>query len=166
MRQVWAGLWTYRAFEERDFYRIDHFTAAMGVLVHPNYDDEQANGVAVTKNIVNPSWPGIYVNVQVGENLVTNPDEESIPEEFLIAQLNPDDWSAYEIQYVRYSNQLPEGETVLTPDQAEQLARELNIVQWRFRSLYQASSSFAMEVEFKITAEGQLIIKQARPWLD
>ena len=166
MRQVWAGLWTYRAFEEREFYRIDHFTAAMGVLVHPNFENEQANGVAVTKNIVNPSWPGIYVNVQVGEDLVTNPEDESIPEEFLIAQLNPDDWGAYEIQYVRFSNRVGEGETILTTEQAEQLARELDIVQWRFRSLYKAPSSFAMEVEFKITEEGTLVIKQARPWLE
>jgi pyruvate,water dikinase len=166
IRQVWAGMWTYRAFEERDFYRIDHFTAAMGVLVHPNYSDEQANGVAVTKNIVNPSWSGIYVNVQVGEDLVTNPEDESIPEEFLIARLNPDDWSAYEIQYVRFSNRLPEGETVLTPEQAEQLAQRLATVQARFRALYKGSSTFAMEVEFKITAEGDLIIKQARPWLE
>lgn len=166
MRQVWAGLWTYRAFEERDFYRIDHFRAAMGVLVHPNFDHELANGVAVTKNIVNPSWPGIYVNVQVGEDLVTNPEQESIPEEFLIAQLNPDDWSAYEIQYVRFSNRVPEGEVVLSPEQAEKLARQLQVVQSRFRSLYGAPSGFAMEVEFKITAEGDLVIKQARPWLE
>jgi pyruvate, water dikinase len=168
LRQVWAGMWTYRAFEERDFYRIDHFTAAMGVLVHPNYEHEQANGVAVTKNIVNPSWPGIYVNVQVGEDLVTNPEDESVPEEFLIAQLNPDDWSAYEIQYVRFSNRLPEGERVITPDQAEELAGRLETVQWGFRKLYKAQSDpdFAMEVEFKITEEGNLIIKQARPWLE
>ena len=25
------GDWTFRAFEERDFWRIDHLTAAMGV---------------------------------------------------------------------------------------------------------------------------------------
>ncbi|MDA0810961.1 MAG: hypothetical protein O3C21_01000 [Verrucomicrobia bacterium] len=166
LRQVWAGMWTYRAFEERDFYRINHFAAAMGVLAHPNYADEQANGVAVTKNIVNPSWNGIYVNVQVGEDLVTNPEDESVPEEFLIAQLNPDDWSAYEIQYVRFSNRIPEGERVLTADQAKELALRLNTVQARFRTLYEAPAGFAMEVEFKITAEGNLIIKQARPWLE
>ena len=80
VKQVWASLWNYRAFEEREFWRIDHFSAAMGVLVHPNYTDEQANGVGVTTNIFDPAWDGHYVNVQVGENLVTNPEAGTTPE--------------------------------------------------------------------------------------
>ena len=67
VKQVWASLWNLRAFDEREFHRIDHLAAAMGVLVHPNFDDEVANGVAVTKNPFDPNWPGFYVNVQVGE---------------------------------------------------------------------------------------------------
>ena len=31
------ALWNFRAFEEREFYRIDHLATAMGVLVHPNF---------------------------------------------------------------------------------------------------------------------------------
>ena len=73
IKQVWASLWNFRAYDERDFHRIDHLGAAMGVLVHPNFDDELANGVAVTKNPYDPVWPGFYVNVQVGESLVTTP---------------------------------------------------------------------------------------------
>ncbi|NIP98450.1 MAG: hypothetical protein GWO24_35595, partial [Akkermansiaceae bacterium] len=65
-KQVWASLWNYRAFEEREFWRIDHFRAAMGILVHPNFDGEQANGVGVTKNIFDPRRRGNYINVQVG----------------------------------------------------------------------------------------------------
>ena len=80
---MWASLWNYRAFEEREFHRIDHMAAAMGVLVHHNFDDEVANGVAVTKNPYDPNWPGFYVNVQVGESLVTNPDPDATPDELL-----------------------------------------------------------------------------------
>ncbi|MCI0535671.1 MAG: hypothetical protein L0Z50_10635 [Verrucomicrobiales bacterium] len=37
-----------------------------------------------------------------------------------------------------------------------------------FRMLYKIPSTadFAMEIEFKVTSEGTLSIKQARPWVD
>lgn len=165
-KQVWASLWNYRAYEEREFWRIDHFIAAMGILVHPNYDDEQANGVGVTANIFDPRWEGHYINVQVGENLVTNPEENSIPEEYLIADLAG---TGDEIQYIRFSNQLEDGETVLTRTQALDLKDKMNALHNHFRIKYgvsQSNSTWAMEIEFKITADGRLAIKQARPWLN
>lgn len=168
IRQVWSKLWTYRAFEEREFYRIDHLQAAMGVLVHPNFDDEQANGVAVTKNIYDPNWPGFYVNVQVGESLVTNPDAGATPDEFLVARLGPQ--GEYEVQYVQRTNQpLPAGQSaILSPARIRQLTSAMERIQSHFRRVYNAEGdpSFAMDIEFKITKAGQLSIKQARPWVD
>lgn len=162
--QVWASLWNYRAYEEREFYRIDHLSSAMGILVHPNQKNEQANGVAVARNIFDPNWEGYYFNVQTGENLVTNPEANSTPEEFLAAKLFGN--SQYEIQYIRYSNQLPEGETVLTRAQAISLVEDLKTINTRFKSLYGQTSNrnFAMEIEFKITESGEVSIKQARPY--
>ncbi len=165
-KQVWAGLWTYRAFEEREFWRVDHASAAMGILIHPNYSAEEANGVGVTKNPYLPGagWDGHYMNVQVGENLITNPEPGSLPDEFTIANLTFD--NAFEIQYIRHSNLIPEGETVMSREQALQLRGYMATLHNRFRSLYRGNSTFAMEIEFKITAAGGIVIKQARPWVD
>ena len=166
VRKVWASLWNFRAFEEREFYRIDHFSAAMGVLLIPNTDDEQANGVAVSKNLIDPNWRGYYVNVQKGEQLITNPDQSVIPEEFLIASLMG--LTRYEIQHVTWSSLQPARTSLLTTAQAWDLADRLSAIQNRFRALYNASSdpAFAMEIEFKITKDNKLFIKQARPWVD
>ncbi|MDB2673896.1 PEP/pyruvate-binding domain-containing protein [Akkermansiaceae bacterium] len=164
VKQVWASLWNYRAYEEREFYRINHLASAMGILVHPNQKNEQANGVAVAKNIFDPNWEGYYFNVQTGENLVTNPEANSTPEELLAAKLFGN--SQFEIQYIRYSNQVPEGETVLTRSQVLDLVEDLKIINSRFKLLYNErfNRSFAMEIEFKITESGQISIKQARPY--
>jgi len=166
IKQVWASLWNYRAFEEREFNRIDHLAVAMGVLVHPNFDDEKANGVAVSRNIFDPNWRGVYVNTQLGEDLVTNPDPDTVPEEMLVAALLGAD--RYEIQYIRFSSLVPRGTTLLTRAQAFLLADRLRLIEQRFRPLYGKSSDpdFAIEVEFKITPDDRLVIKQARPWVD
>lgn len=95
IKQVWASLWNQRAFEERRLHRIDHLKTYMGVLIHPNYGDEQANGVAITKNIYNPGWEGYYINAQYGEISITNPEPiktekgilNTIPDEFIITRI-------------------------------------------------------------------------------
>jgi hypothetical protein len=166
IKQVWASLWNYRAFEEREFNRVDHRVVAMGVLIHPNFDDEEVNGVAVSRNIFDPNWRGVYVNSQLGESLVTNPSPDAVPEEMLVAALLGAD--RYEIQYIRFSSLVPRGTTLLTRDQSFLLADRLRQIEQRFRPLYGKTSDpdFAMEVEFKITQDDRLVIKQARPWVD
>ncbi|MBN2444422.1 MAG: hypothetical protein JXJ04_23870 [Spirochaetales bacterium] len=169
IKEIWASLWTFRAFEEREFYRIDHFTAAMGVLVHPNYENELVNGVSVTKNIYDPYVTGFYVNAQLGEDLVTNPDERSIPEAFITMKVNPLDM--YEIVYVSRSNKIPEGEYLLNSTYINQMTDAMEIIHQHFAQLYSKVHiwdyyDFAMDLEFKVTSEGLLAIKQARPWID
>ncbi|MDG2090102.1 MAG: PEP/pyruvate-binding domain-containing protein [Gammaproteobacteria bacterium] len=166
VKQVFASLWNFRAFEEREFYKIDHFSAAMGILVHPNYDDEAANGVAVSDDIVyevtgvNPGRT-YYVNVQAGEDLVTNPNQESIPEEILLNSVLP-----IKDRQISSSNRT-QGELLLTDEYRVGLRDYMNRIHNGFRELYEIESGeeFAMEIEFKITLDGVLAIKQARPWV-
>jgi len=163
IRQVFASMWNLRAFEEREFYRIDHFAAAMGVLLHPNYEDERANGVAVTRDILYRTAGTSYVNVQLGEDLVTNPEAESVPEEILLGW-EPRDGE----QLMQRSNLIADDERLLSADHLASLRNVLNTIHEQFSSLYHVSPDdpdFAMEIEFKITREGRLEVKQARPWV-
>ena len=163
VQQVFASLWNYRAFEEREFYRIDHRLAAMGVLLHPSYRGEQANGVAVTADVLEYQVTGgnYYLNTQVGEDMVTNPDELSFPEETLLG------WEQGH-QVVSYSNRVEAEKTLLNESQLEELRKSLTRIHFFFARLYERDyedPQFAMEIEFKVTAKGNLAIKQARPWV-
>ena len=160
LKQVFASLWTFRAFTEREFHRIDHLAAAMGVLVHPNYSDELANGVAVSFDPIRDQDGDYYVNVQLGEDLVTNPEAHSVPEELLLYRNG-----GYSI--LGTSNLVEPGELLMSDAQLTQLRGHLEVIHDQFKGLYNpaAGDPFAMEIEFKITSENILAIKQARPWV-
>ena len=162
IKQVFASLWNYRAFEARDFYRTDHFATAMGVLVHPHYENEQANGVAVSDDVVYQTTGNYYLNIQVGEDLVTNPEEQSIPEEILL-----DWWDSNNYRVVTTSNRATDGGRILTDAYLRELNGYLGMIHNKFSQLYSPTSQtkdFAMEIEFKIKSDSKISIKQARPW--
>ena len=163
IQQVYASLWNFRAFEERHFYRIDHDATAMGVLLHPNFSQEKANGVAVSDDIVYQSDNKYYINTQLGEDMVTNPEGQSIPEEALLSPSNSRDDTI-----VTYSNRVQGNQEILSRTHADQLCRYLGKIKREFQHHYghkQSDGKFAMEIEFKITAKNKLVIKQARPWV-
>ena len=160
LKQVYASLWNFRAFTEREFYRVGHLAAAMGVLVHPNYSDELANGVAVSFDPIRMRYGNYYVNSQLGEDLVTNPDAHSAPEEILLHR-------GGEYTVLATSNQMQRGQLLMSDAQMDQLRRHLELIHDEFAELYgvEAGEPFAMEIEFKITSDDILSIKQARPWV-
>ena len=160
LKQVFASLWTFRAFNEREFHRIDHLAAKMGVLVHPNYSDELANGVAVSFDPISEQDGNYYVNTQLGEDLVTNPEAHSVPEEILLERNG-----RYSV--LATSNQVPPGQLLMSNNQLRQLRAHLEVIHDHFAGLYNPGPGepFAMEIEFKITSDNILAIKQARPWV-
>ena len=169
LKGVFASLWNFRAFTEREFHRVDHTAAAMGVLVHPNFSDELANGVAVSFALISETggldpvtdtegW--YYVNTQVGEDLVTNPEAHSVPEEILLGSYGVN-------RVLSLSNLVEPGELLMSFGQLRQLREHLEVIHSHFEGLYgpAADEPFAMEIEFKITSGNVLAIKQARPWV-
>ena len=160
IKGVWASLWNFRAFVERDFHRIDHNATAMGVLVHPNYSDELANGVAVSYDPISNQAGAYYVNTQIGEDLVTNPEARSVPEELLLV-------AGHIYEVLVYSNQTESAQLIMSAAQVKQLHSHLRAIHNGFEKLYKPAEDerFAMEIEFKITSDNVLAIKQARPWV-
>jgi len=164
IKQVYASLWNLRAFEERDFYRVNHFNSAMGVLCHPNFEDEKLNGVGVSSDPIYNTENTFYFNSQLGEELITNPGESSVPEEILV-----DKSSGNNISYivVQRSNLAPKDSLLFGEHYLSQMLEYLHRIHDEFAILYKAQDnpSFAMDIEYKIDKNGQLVIKQARPWV-
>ena len=167
IKQVFASLWNLRAFEEREFHRIDHRAATMGVLMHPNFDGELANGVAVSDDPVYATEDAYYVNAQVGENLVTNPSSAAVPEELLLTAAEYWQDGEYEETLVQRSNLVADDARVLEAAHVATLYAALGTIHERFAALYavEDGDEFSMEIEFKVTAADALAIKQARPWV-
>lgn len=164
IKQVYASMWNFRAYEERDFYRVDHFMAAMGVLCHPSFQNEQSNGVGISIDPIYDTEDTFYLNTQVGESLITNPEANSVPEEILLYE-DPNQGGGYLV--LRLSNLVNPGELVMDQVYLDQMREYLSIIHDEFAILYDVvgAEGFAMDIEYKVTEEGQLIIKQARPWV-
>ena len=163
IKQVYASMWNFRAYDERDFYRVDHFIASMGVLCHPNEKDEILNGVGVSVDPIYHTDQTFYLNNQLGEDLVTNPEALSIPEEII---LDAGKQAMGDFTVIKFSN-LSNSKLILDKKHLSQLRDHLKVIHNRFKKLYKAEMDphFAMEIEYKIVKEDYLSIKQARPWL-
>ncbi|QRO01604.1 hypothetical protein JRI60_22565 [Archangium violaceum] len=170
IRETWASIWLFRTFEERAYNGIDHKAVVMALLVHHNFPDEEANGVALTANPFDPSGlqPGLYVNVQAGGDAeVVHPPPGITSDQFIYEFHQP----GLPITYLSHSNLVAEGETVLTPAQVFELGQALDRIHERFSPAYGPKAGntgwYAMDVEFKFDGEpGQtptLTVKQARP---
>jgi hypothetical protein len=164
IKQVFASLWNLRAFEERDFYRIDHFQTSMGVLCHLNFSDEIMNGVGVSADPIYNTSNTFYLNSQLASELITNPNGTARPEELLLNRY-PTPESSYSV--IQYSSLVPGDSLLMTEVQMNQLRSYLSIIHDEFAILYHAedNETFAMDIEYKITSDNRLVIKQARPWV-
>lgn len=172
IKEVWASVWSYRAFDEREYYSIEHLDIGMALLSHRSFPDEDANGVAITANIYDTAGlePAFYVNVQLGEESVVFPEEGVTTDQYLHYY----EQTGSPVVYLAHSSLVPDGETVLTASQVHELGTALKAIHdyWYDaygKDGYAGSGFYAMDVEFKFdTPEGetepQLFVKQARPY--
>ena len=171
IKKVWASIWNYKAYDERQYRSMDHKAVGMALLCHRSFPDEEANGVALTANIFDTSGlePGFYINVQYGGASVVLPEAGTTTDQIVYYYYQPGQPKIF----LSHSNLIPEGhgETVLTNSQLYELGTGLDTLHKFWKGLYGPPPGqldyYAMDVEFKF--EGlpgeppELFIKQARP---
>lgn len=168
IKKVWASLWNYRAYEEREYFNIDEKTVAMGILVHRSFPNEELNGVAITTNIADRNYPAFTINAQLGEESVVLPENGSIPEQFLYYFIYFDPYSEPQIEYITYSSLSP-NKSIMTDEEKAYLAYVLNSIKKKFYYdvllTNESFTSFGLDIEFKFdTSDRKLYIKQVRPY--
>jgi pyruvate, water dikinase len=162
IKKVWASLWNFKAYEEREYFKIDQRSVAMGILAHRSFPAEEANGVLITKNIYRDGLPAFTINCQFNEISIVNPEGGWLPEQILYytfseAENNP-------INYISYSN-VPgyEGQRVLTDEELNLLYHHCQAIVWHYQQL---GIYLPFDIEFKINKDEQgnrkLYIKQCR----
>jgi pyruvate,water dikinase len=161
IREVRASVWSWRAFEERGFWGIDHGAVRMAVLALVSFPDEQANGVLITQYTADPNVGGLYVNVQKGETPVTNPGGGLLPEVVSIVPAP----AGFQVARLRYSTLSP-GVVLLSDAELGALVYAAMQNQAHFAPLYaQDPGTFALDREFRFHGKARsLYIKQVRPF--
>lgn len=168
IKKVWASLWSYGAFMEREAFNIDHRTVAMGILAHRSFPNEEVNGVAITTNLYRDNYLGFVVNAQLGNENVVDPTNGITCDQFICY---PDEKvSGYgrnggSLDIITYSS-LNDGKLVMTDKEIKNLANVLERIKRKYLRKHYTDKSylnFGLDLEFKLDANTrQLYIKQMR----
>jgi len=157
LREVWASVWSYEAFVERDYWAIDHKKVAMAILVQESIDDDDVNGVAITGNPFYEGRPAVYINAQARGGSVTGAAGGEVPEQILVY--------TYERPrgVERISNSSRARSPLLSQAEAIAFANQLETIHAEFVD-EAVGSARAVDVEFLIRKNRQIVIVQARPY--
>lgn len=166
--QVWASVWNLRAFDEREFFAIDHRQVHGAVLVQVGVDATAA-GVLVTTNLYDPEDQDSYtINAKTGLGIGVV-EGRSMPEQILFDVSNlgvkvisrsdertmlvfDPDGGIKEVENPGY------GKAVLTDERALALARAA----WRIEDHLNWEEPLDLEWLF---VGDQLYVVQARPYV-
>lgn len=164
LRKVWRGLWNVRAFDEREFYGIDHTQAYMGIAVQPSFVLERQEAVAVTNLGGDGELPLYRLVSQLGEIGVVRPSDPSAVAETLTFRREAESFT--DLQVLVPSSLSPEGAPLWSEAQLTTLAGLLFTVQDHFAAeVYTELSPLRLDMEIELTSDERIVVKQARPYL-
>ena len=157
--KVWASLWNFQAFEEREFYKINHHLSAMGILIHPAFPSsvELANGVALTRK----DRYGFYANISIaeGDKSITNPDLDDLRASFkIMASISFHD------NILKVKSPSDDYLKIISKDKLESLVKQFQSAHSELEKSHTLKSGDNMDIEFKLVSETKkIMLKQIRP---
>jgi pyruvate, water dikinase len=166
VRKVWASLWNEAAFDEREYYGIDHRLAQMGIAVTLAFAEEKASAVAVTNLHVDEGLPLYRLNSQAGTESVVEPEDPTAVAELLTFRRSREPPMASDVHVLVSSNLVPEGTMVWPAPALQEVSRLLFLLQDHFSAkVYPALTPLRLDIELKLTSEGNVVVKQVRPYV-
>ena len=179
IKKTWASYWSFEAFEERAFEKVDHLSGNMAVVVHANFDDphEVSNGVFLLT--LNGATATLDLNVQVGALSVTNPSSTALPEVDRVTLAAGA--TTPTVQRLSPSQAVPSGTQLLTDEQLIDTFTKARAVATRWlagdnltRAPAQRATALVLDFEFRQVAAGwpalqvgslpsRIVLKQSRP---
>jgi hypothetical protein len=159
LKKVWASLWSSRAFEEREWYGVNHRVVSMSILVNTRSKDERANMVVFSGD-PDSKDNRVLINSQLGHLSVVSDDGGVFPERIIIDN-NGDQYKVVDRQSSS-EKKTPIISNKIAVDIAELMA---NIELTYPSSKPTEGSKLLLDTEWKILKDGRLIIKQIRPFI-
>lgn len=164
VRKVWRSLWNLRAFDEREYYGIDHLEVYMGLAVAPTFVMERQESVVITNLLLDEGDPLYRVISQLREVGVVRPsDPTAVPETLTFRDTAAD---PADFRVVVPSSLSPGGARLWADDELDTLGALLITVQRHFEAnVYPDIVDLQLDLEIEVTADNRIVIKQARPYL-
>ncbi|MBT3980423.1 MAG: hypothetical protein HOE90_03670 [Bacteriovoracaceae bacterium] len=158
LKKVWASLYSERAYIARNLAGLKGLGTSMAVVVQASYIGELARGVLFIDKSGYGKKPKVIVSGFPGDQLkVVDAPAGKVPE---IVELS----SYGRTKLVRKTTELPDGQRVLTEAQYQELQSKSSKLFGRWitsRSLDE--KKVVLDMEWKLLASGEIIIKQLRP---
>jgi hypothetical protein len=131
----------------------------MGVLVHPSFIEESANGVAILERKDGGKFE-LELVTQKDDLSVTNPElEGAMPENVIVYIGNGTD----SLTYRSFSNQVPQGQLLLQENEWKELKDQILHTYNMLTREYGEAYSKRLDFEYILNRDRKIYMKQARP---
>jgi pyruvate phosphate dikinase-like enzyme len=168
VKKVWASVWNYPAYEERELYRIDHRKVYGAALVQVGVDATAA-GVLVTAHPTDPAAKTTYtINAKNGLGMRVV-EGKKVPEIILynvanrglrvVSRSDEETMLVFDPQGGVREAPTPKGQPVLTNERVAKLGEAAR----KIRGLF--SQARPLDIEWVLRGE-ELFIVQARPYVE